>query len=43
MNTPRATVGIAIVLLAAALSLSGTPHTLETKTASHATVEASAY
>ncbi len=29
MNTPRATVGIAIVFLAAALSLAGTPHPAE--------------
>jgi hypothetical protein len=29
MNTSRATVGIAIVFLAAALSLAGTPHTVE--------------
>ena len=29
MNTPRASVGIAIVFLAAALSLAGTPHTVE--------------
>ena len=29
MNTSRATVGIAIVFLAAALSLAGAPHTVE--------------